>query len=250
MTDLVPIVFVIDDDPSVRKALGRLLKSLRFRVEMFTSAEEFLQQPLPDVPACVILDVHMPGLSGLDLQRTLADSSGGLPIVFITGHGDIPMTVRAMKAGAVDFLAKPFNDLDLLAAVRQAIARHAQARQARAELAEIQERAESLSPREREVMAHVVSGMLNKQTGHQLGVTEKTIKVHRAHVMRKMRADSLAELVRMAERIGVQSPQPLPGSPGNPSILGRSEKAGAQAASFAAPRAPRSALPPFRTSPA
>jgi FixJ family two-component response regulator len=209
MTHTTPIVFVIDDDLSVRKALGRLLKSAKFRVEAFASAEEFLEQPIPDVPACIILDVCMSGLSGLDLQRTLRESNRDLPIVFLTGHGDIPMTVRAMRAGAVDFLPKPFNDEELLAAVRRAIAKHARARQAEEELAKIRQRAESLSPREREVMAFVVSGMHNKQTGHQLGVSEKTVKVHRGRVMRKMHADSLPELVRMAQRIEVQSPESL-----------------------------------------
>jgi FixJ family two-component response regulator len=208
MNDAISMVFVIDDDPSVRKALGRFMKSVGFRVELFASAEKFLQQPLPDVPACVILDVHMPGLSGLDLQHTLAERAAHLPIVFITGQGDIPMSVGAMKAGAVDFLIKPFNNQDLLAAVQQAIVGHARARQAEADLAEIRHRAESLSPREREVMARVVSGKLNKQTGHELGVTEKTIKVHRGRVMRKMGAGSLAELVRMAGRIGIKSSQP------------------------------------------
>jgi FixJ family two-component response regulator len=213
MMNAAPIVFVIDDDPSVRKALGRLLKSAGFPVEVFATAEEFLQQPLPDVPACMILDVRMPGLSGLDLQRTLAERNVSLPIVFLTGHGDIPMTVRAMKAGAVDFLPKPVHVQDLLAAVRQAIARHAQVRQAETEVAEIRRRVTLLSPREREVMALIVQGMLNKQAGHRLGVTEKTIKVHRAQVMRKMQVDSLAELVRLAQRIGVPSAPSPPLSP-------------------------------------
>lgn len=207
MNDTTATVFVIDDDPSVRKALSRLVKSAGFRAEAFASAEEFLQQPSPNVPACVVLDVHMPGLNGLDLQRTLAQRAACLPIVFITGHGDIPMSVQAMKAGAVDFLPKPFCDQDLLAAVRQAIARHTAARQAEAELVEIRQRAATLSPREREVMALVVSGKLNKQTGHQLGVTVKTIKVHRAQVMRKMGAGSLAQLVRIAERLGIPPQQ-------------------------------------------
>lgn len=205
MTDPAPIVFVIDDDPSVRRALGRLLRSAGWCVEVFASADEFLKHSLPDVPACIILDVQMPGLNGMGLQRTLAKKNSSLPIVFISGHGDIPTTVRAMKAGASDFLPKPFNDRDLLKAVRQAIARHAQARRAGAELAKLRQRAESLSPREREVMALVVSGMLNKHAGHQLGVTEKTIKAHRAQVMHKMLARSLAELVRMAEKIGGKS---------------------------------------------
>jgi FixJ family two-component response regulator len=202
MTEAAPIVYVIDDDASVRTALGRLLKSDGLRALSFASAEEFLAHPLPNLPACVILDVHMPGLNGLDLQHTLAARDASLPIVFITGHGDIPMSVQAMKAGAEDFLVQPFNDHDLLAAVRKALARHGQARQANADLAEIQHRVEALSPREREVMALVVDGLLNKQVGHQLGVTEKTVKAHRAQVMRKMQADSLAQLVRMAERIG------------------------------------------------
>jgi FixJ family two-component response regulator len=206
VTSLAPIVFVIDDDSSVRKALGRLLKSAGFRVEAFASAELFLNEPLPNTPACVILDISMPGLNGLDLQRTLGERDANLPIVFITGHGSIPISVAAMKAGAVDFLPKPFDDDDLLAAVGQALARHAQAQQGGADLATIRERAQLLSPREREVMALVVSGMLNKQAGHQLGVTEKTIKAHRAKVMRKMHASSLPELVRMAERMAVHAP--------------------------------------------
>jgi FixJ family two-component response regulator len=197
-------VFVVDDDPSVRKALGRLLKCAGFRVESCASAEDFLQQPLPDAPACAVLDVFMPGLNGLDLQRSLAERNACLPIVFITGHGDIPMSVQAMKAGAVDFLPKPLDDQELLAAVEQAMARDMQTREAGAELAEIRQRARSLSPREQEVMALVVSGMANKQTGFKLGVTEKTIKVHRARVMRKMHADSLVELVHMAQKIGVR----------------------------------------------
>ena len=208
MTELVPTIVVIDDDPSVRKALGRFLKSVNLEVVAFASAGEFLKHPLPDGPACVILDVRMPGLNGLDLQRALVERDAGLPIVFITGHGDIPMTVRAMKAGAVDFLPKPFNNQDLLAAVRLAIARHTRARQAEARLAAVRRRAESLSPRERQVMALVVSGMLNKQTGRQLGVSEKTVKAHRGQVMRKMEAHSLAELVRLAEKIGIKSPRP------------------------------------------
>jgi FixJ family two-component response regulator len=224
MTKPAPIVFVIDDDLSVRMALGRLLKSAGYRVTLLPSAEEFLRQTLCDTPACLVLDVSMPGLSGLDLQRTLAERDTGLPIVFITGHGDIPMSVRAMKTGAVDFLPKPFDDEDLLAAVRQAIARHVHARQTGAELAELKRRVETLSLREREVMLLVVRGMLNKQAGHQLGVSEKTIKVHRARVMHKMHANSLADLVRMVERLGVTSPQseprPLPGSPGMVAVRG------------------------------
>jgi FixJ family two-component response regulator len=206
MSDPAATVFVIDDEESVRKALRRLLQTAGFRALACATAEEFLRHPVPDGPACIVVDVCMPGLSGLDLQRTLAERGVGLPIVFITGHGDIPMTVRAMRAGAVDFLPKPFDTRDLLAAVRQALARNVQARAAGAEVAAIRQRAASLSPREREVMGLVVKGMLNKQVGHQLGVTERTVKVHRGQVMRKMRADSLAELVRLAARIGIQSP--------------------------------------------
>jgi FixJ family two-component response regulator len=206
MIDTGPVVFVIDDDLSVRKALGRLLKSAGMRALAFASGDAFLQQPLPDVPACAVLDVNMPGINGLELQRTLADRSAGLPIVFVTGFGDIPMSVRAMKAGAADFLVKPFNNEELLAAVRLALARHTEARQTGAELAALRQRSDSLSPREREVMALVVGGKLNKQVGKQLGVTEKTVKAHRAQVMHKMRAGSLAELVRMSEKIGVQFP--------------------------------------------
>jgi FixJ family two-component response regulator len=201
MTDSPECVFVIDDDSSLRKALGRLLKSVGLRVEALASAEEFLQRPAPDGPACVVLDVSMPGLSGMDLQCVLAERHWSLPIVFISGHGDIPMTVRAMKAGAVDFLPKPFHDEDLLAAVRQALGRHARARREETESATLRQRTALLSPREREVMALVVSGKPNKQSGHQLGVTEKTVKAHRAQVMSKMRAESLVDLVRMAQKL-------------------------------------------------
>lgn len=208
MIEASAIVYVVDDDPSMRGALGRLLKSADFRVEAFASAEEFLSRPLPDAPACVILDVCIPGLDGLDTQHLLAERNGSPPVVFITGYGDIPLSVRAMKAGAVDFLPKPFSNQDLLAAVRAALARHTLARQEATERSAIDRRLESLSPREREVMAFVVSGMLNKQIGHRLGVSEKTIKAHRARVMEKMQADSLADLVRMAEKVGVKAPIP------------------------------------------
>jgi FixJ family two-component response regulator len=209
MTRPLPMVFVVDDDASVRKALARLLKSAGFRTQLFASAEEFLKQPLPDAPACALLDVSMPGLSGLDLQHALAERDVRLPVIFITGHGDIPMSVHAMKAGAADFLTKPFNATDLLAAVRQAIARHSEALQTQAAETAVQQRAETLSQREREVMELVVCGLLNKQSGHKLGVSEKTIKAHRAQVMRKMQANSLPELVRMAEKIGIKAGAPF-----------------------------------------
>jgi FixJ family two-component response regulator len=205
MTRPVPMVFVVDDDASVRKALARLLKSAGFRTQLFASAEEFLKQPLPNAPACALLDVSMPGLSGLDLQHALAERDVRLPVIFITGHGDIPMSVHAMKAGAADFLTKPFNATDLLAAVHQAVARHGEALRAQAAETAVQQRAETLSQREREVMELVVCGLLNKQSGHKLGVSEKTIKAHRAQVMRKMQANSLPELVRMAEKIGIKA---------------------------------------------
>jgi FixJ family two-component response regulator len=206
MNEASSIVFVVDDDSSVRGAVGRLLKSVGFRVEAFSSAEEFLQHPMPDVPACVILDVCIPGLDGLDAQHALAERPASPPVVFITGYGDIPLSVRAMKAGAVDFLPKPFKNQDLLAAVRAALARHTQARQAETELSVLRGRMKSLSPREREVMAFVVRGMLNKKIGRRLGVSEKTIKAHRARVMEKMRAKSLPDLVRMGGKLGVGAP--------------------------------------------
>lgn len=206
MTDAAPIVFVVDDDASVRNALSRLLGAAGLRAEAFASAQEFLRYDRPDAPCCLVLDVQMPGLNGLELQHALGEVSIGLPIIFITGYGDIPMSVRAMKAGAVDFLPKPFDDGDLLDAVRKAIAKDVQAGRERAEVSEIRRRAGSLTPREREVMALVVGGMLNKQIGRVLGVTEKTIKVHRGQVMRKMRAGSLAELVRLAEKVGFAAP--------------------------------------------
>ncbi|MGH9428649.1 MAG: response regulator transcription factor [Terriglobia bacterium] len=204
MPSAVATVFLVDDDASVRKALSRLIRSAGYMVESFASAQEFLNaQPYADDPACLILDVRMPGLNGLDLQRELQDAQVSLPIIFITGHGDIPMSVKAMKAGAVDFLSKPVKDKDLLQAIEQALARAARDRSRLAESQDIQRRLETLTPREREVMELVVTGMLNKQVAHQLGTVEKTIKVHRARVMEKMEANSLAELVRVAERVGL-----------------------------------------------
>lgn len=207
MIDNTAIVYVIDDNPSIRKALGRLLASVDIQAATFATVEEFLGHSLPDAASCIIADVCMPGLSGLDLQRILAEQNTNIPIVFITGHGDIAMAVRAMKAGAVSFLGKPFNDRELLSAVQQAIDSHARALQAKATVAEIRKRAESLTQREREVMNLVVTGMLNKQSGQKLGVAEKTIKVHRARVMQKMQAHSLVELVHLADKIDVSGSQ-------------------------------------------
>ena len=199
------VVFVIDDDPSMRTAIKELIEAVGRTCQTFGSGQELLDATLPDVPRCLVLDVRLPGLSGLNLQRELAERGIQIPIIFITGHGDIPMSVQAMKAGAVEFLTKPFRDQDLLDAIEQATERDRSARKERSEMGELGERFETLSPREREVMRLVVAGLLNKQIAAELGISEKTVNVHRSQVMQKMEADSLAQLVRMAEKLRLSS---------------------------------------------
>jgi len=204
-----PMVFIVDDDASVRKSLERLVRSVGLRGETFASAPEFLQRAAADGPSCLVLDVRMPGVSGLVLQERLAAVGHRIPIIIITGHGDITMSVRAMKAGAVDFLPKPFNDQDLLESIQEAIARDRQARQEWAALQDIQRRVALLTPRERDVLALVAAGLLNKQIAAELGLSEKTVKAHRAQVMQKMQVSSVAQLVLLAEKVGLTAPQGL-----------------------------------------
>ena len=207
MNETLPIVFVVDDESAVGVSIKRLLHSVGLEARHFTSASEFLRAKRPDAPGCIVLDVRLPDLSGLDLQQELAKANVDLPVIFVTGHADIPMTVRAMKAGAVEFLTKPFREQELLEAVQRAISRHRQILDQRASMRVLQRRYELLTPREREVYPLVASGLLNKQVAAELNASEKTIKVHRGQLMQKMEAHSLSDLIRMAEQLGVLSPR-------------------------------------------
>jgi len=198
----VPIIAIVDDDP-VRRGLERLIRSMGWKVETFASAQEFLARDDVEAPSCVVLDLQLPGLTGLEMQKQMAEVGLETPIVFLTGHGNIPATVQAMKAGAIEFLTKPVEELDLLKAIQEAIERDRRTRQQNAEMRDLRDRYESLTAREQEVMQQVVSGLLNKQIAAELKITEDTVKFHRGHIMRKMRADSLADLVRMAQNLGI-----------------------------------------------
>jgi FixJ family two-component response regulator len=209
MSEATPVVLVVDDDPSVRRAIKRLVESVGLRAEIFGSTQELLRSERPDAVSCLVLDIRLPGMSGLDFQSELAETGIHIPIVFITGHGDIPMTVRAMKAGAVEFLTKPFRDQDLLDAIQHGLDRDRTQRAQQAEVAILQKRFESLTPREREVLPWVVSGLPNKQIADAVGASEATVKVHRSQLMRKMGAPSLADLVRMTEKMGIAVPRTL-----------------------------------------
>ena len=204
------VIAVVDDDPSVRQGLQRLIRSVGWKAETFASAQEFLARPPTEAPSCLVLDLQLRDLSGLDLQKRMAEIGLETPIVFLTGHGNIPASVQAMKAGAVEFLTKPVDEQDLLRAIQEAIERDRRTRQQHADMRQLRDRYESLTPREQEVMRQVVSGLLNKQIAAELRITEDTVKFHRGHIMRKMRADSLADLVRMAETLGIRSPQRSP----------------------------------------
>ena len=199
------VIAVVDDDPSVREGLSSLIRSAGLQVETFASAQEFLARPGAETPSCLVLDLQLPGLSGLDLQKRMAEVGVEIPIVFLTGHGNVPASVRAMKAGAIEFLTKPFDEQDLLQAIQEAVDRDRQNRQQHAEMHKLQDRYESLTPREQEVMQEVVSGLLNKQIAAELNIAEYTVKIHRGRVMRKMHAESLADLVRMAENLQIPS---------------------------------------------
>lgn len=199
------VIAIVDDDPSVREGLQSLIRSVGWRAETFASAQEFLARAQAGVPSCLILDLQLPGLSGLDLQKRMAERELEVPIVFLTGHGNIPASVQAIKGGAVEFLTKPVDERELFQAIQEAIERDRRTREQHAQLRELRERYETLTPREQEIMQQVVSGLLNKQTAAELSITEYTVKIHRGHVMRKMHAESLADLVRMAESLGVRS---------------------------------------------